>query len=195
MLTYNTQRKKLALPEYGRNLQRMVDYCATLPDKEQRNRCARSIIKTMGILFPTRREATAENDNNYWDLLAIMSNFSLDIDWPEGTINREELAVKPEPVPMTQGPMRFHVYGKNIQRMMEYAMDLPGGDEKDTVIMLLANQMKKQLTAIYPDSVDDSRIFKDIAEMTGGEIRMNSELHRLHEFKVIQPPTKKKRKK
>lgn len=195
MLTYNTQKKKLALPEYGRNIQSMVDYCLTLPEREERNRCAKSIIKIMSTLYPQQKDTENRGETAYWDLLAIMSNFSPEIDWPEGTINREVLAVKPQPVPMTQGPMSFHVYGKNIQRMMEYAMDLPGGEEKDTVIMLLANQMKKQLSAIYPEGVDDARIFKDIATMTHGEIRMNPEHHHLHEFRVIQQSQKKKRKK
>lgn len=195
MLTYNTQRSKLALPEYGRNIQKMVDYCLTLSDRDQRNSCARSIIRTMATLFPIPKEGDVNPESKYWDLLAIMSNFSPDIDWPEGTVNREELAVKPQPVPMTQGPMFASVYGKNIQRMMEYAMDLPGGDEKDEIIMLVAEQMKKQLSALYPDSVDDARVFKDIAAMTGGEIRLNPELHRLHDYKVIQPTQKKKHKK
>lgn len=195
MLTYNTQRSKLALPEYGRNIQKMVDYCLTLPDRDQRNNCAHSIIRSMATLFPIPKEGDNNPEAKYWDLLAIMSNFSTEIDWPEGTVNKEGFAVKPQPVPMTQGPMFASVYGKNIQRMMEYAMDLPGGDEKDEIIMLVAEQMKKQLTALYPDSVDDARVFKDIAAMTGGEIRLNPEMHRLHDYKVIQPPTKKKHKK
>lgn len=194
MLTYNTQKKKLPLPEYGRNIQSMVDYCISLPDRQERNRAARTIVRLMSSIFPQQKDP-GRGDLAYWDLVAIMSNFSPEIDWPEGTINKEELAVKPQPVPMTQGPMSFRVYGKNIQRMMEYAIDLPGGEEKDEIIMLLANQMKKQLTALYPEGVEDARIFKDLATMTGGKIRMNPEQHHLHEFRVIQPPQKKKRKK
>ena len=195
MLTYNTQRKKLPLPEFGRNIQKMVDYCATIEDREQRNACARAIVKSMSILFPNAKEAGSNADTKYWNLLAIMSMFNLDIDWPEGVVHKEELAEKPQRVPMTQGPMRFNIYGKNIQRMMEHAIDMPGGEEKDDLIMLLANQMKKQLTALSPDNADDARVFKDIATMTGGEIRMNPEDHHLHEFKVIQPAQKKKKKK
>lgn len=196
MLTYNTQRKKLPLPEYGRNIQKMVDYCCSLQDREERNRCARTIIKTMSILFPKRKDSTGIlTEENYWDLLAIMCNFSMDIDWPESTVKQEELMTKPAEVPMTQGPMRFHVYGKNVQRLMEYAIDLPGGDEKDELIMLLANQMKKQLASLYPEGVEDTRIFKDIATMTGGKIILNTDNHKLYEYKVIQPSSKKKKKK
>ena len=196
MLTYNTQREKLSLPEFGRNIQKMVDYCAGLEDREQRNRCARSIIKTMAQILPELKESGAENpERPYWDALAIISRFKLDIDWPQGTISEDQLQAKPEPVPMTQGPMPFRVYGKNVQRMMEYAMDLPGGEEKDRIIMLLANQMKKQLSALYSEGVEDARVFKDIAAMTNGEIRMDPELHHLNEYRIIQPAQKKKRKK
>lgn len=195
MLTYNTQRKKLVLPEYGRNIQKMIDYCATIEDRDKRNSCARSIVKTLATLFPQPKEETANTESKYWDLLAIMSRFSLDIDWPEGTVDSDKLSERPRPVPMTQGPMRFSIYGKNLQRMMEYAVDLPGGDIKDDLIMYLANQMKKQLAAISSDNADDARVFKDIADMTHGEIRMNPELHKLREFRIIQPSQKKKKRK
>ena len=195
MLTYNTQRKKLPLPEYGRNLQKMVDYCMALPERDKRNECARTIIRTMATLFPQPKDPNSNPDAKYWDLLAIMSGFELDIDWPEGTVNAEKLREKPQAVPMTQGPMKFSIYGKNLQRMMEYAIDMPGGPEKDEVILLLAEQMKKQLTAISPDNADDARVFKDIAAMTAGEIRMDPQIHKLHEFRVIKPSTKKKKRK
>lgn len=194
MLTYNTNRKKLPLPEYGRNLQQMVDLCATLEDRQQRNAAARAIVRVMATLFPSKREPGAPNpDGNYWDMLAIMSGFNLDIDWPEGTVNSEEMAQKPQPVPMTQGPMMFSIYGKNLQRMMEQAVDMPGGEEKDRLIMLIANQMKKQLTAINPETADDERVFKDIYTMTRGQIRMDTKLHRLYDYRIIQPAKKKRR--
>ena len=42
-MEYNTELKRLILPEYGRNIQNMVDYCLTIEDKEERMRCANSI--------------------------------------------------------------------------------------------------------------------------------------------------------
>lgn len=173
----------------------MVDYCTTIEDREQRNSCARTIVKTMAQLFPLAKENGENPMIKFWDQLAIMSDFKLDIDWPEGVLNSEKFAAKPNPVPMTQGPMSFNIYGKNLQRMMEYAIDLPGGEEKDNLIMLLANQMKKQLASIAPETAEDRRVFKDIATMTGGAIRMSADIHRLHDYRVIQAQPKKKRKK
>ncbi|MEE0084956.1 MAG: DUF4290 domain-containing protein, partial [Paludibacteraceae bacterium] len=97
-MPYNTQMPKLALPEYGRNIQNMVNYCLTIEDREERTNCAYSIIQTMGNLFPHLRDV---NDFKHilWDHLAIMADFKLDIDYPYDIIKKEELYEKPEPMP------------------------------------------------------------------------------------------------
>ena len=77
---------ELILPEYGRNIQNMVEIAKTIEDRNERNRCARSIIDCMGNLFPYLRD----NDNfrhKLWDHLALMSNFELDIDYPYNISN------------------------------------------------------------------------------------------------------------
>ncbi|MDE5646941.1 MAG: DUF4290 domain-containing protein [Muribaculaceae bacterium] len=194
MLTYNTNQKTLRMPEYGRNIQSMLDYCLALPDRSERNAAAAAIVKTMGILFPQLRETPGDN-SKFWDHLAIMSGFSADIDWPEGTVNAEELSSKPDKVEITQGNVKYRCYGRMVERMMNYAASLPAGDEKDQLIFMIADQMKKSLLAITPDGVDDSRIFADIAEMTHGEIRLDPKLHRLHTFRIVPPTTKKRHRK
>ena len=80
-MKYNTEEKKLVMPEYGRNIQNMVDYCITIQDKEERKRCADTIINIMGNMFPHLRDV---NDFKHilWDHLAIMADFKLDIDYP-----------------------------------------------------------------------------------------------------------------
>ena len=55
-MQYNTQLKTMVLPEYGRNVQSMVDHALTIEDREERKRCAQSIINTMGNLFPHFRD-------------------------------------------------------------------------------------------------------------------------------------------
>lgn len=194
MLTYNTSRKPLRLPEYGRNIQSMLDYCLSLPDRDKRNAAAAAIVKTMGILFPHLRENPGDN-SKFWDHLAIMSGFSTEIDWPEGTVKEEELASTPDKVEITQGRVRFRCYGRMVERMMDYAAGLPAGDEKDQLIFMIADQMKKSLLALSPDGVDDSRIFADIAEMTHGEIRLDPQLHKLHTFRIVPTANKKRHRK
>ncbi len=191
MLTYNTNQKPLRLPEYGRNIQNMLDHCLSLPERSERNAAAAAIVKTMGILFPKLRETPGDN-SKFWDHLAIMSGFSTEIDWPEGTVNAEELSSKPNKIEINQSNVKFRCYGRMVERMMNYAASLPAGEEKDQLIFMIADQMKKSLLAINPDGVDDSRIFADIAEMTHGEIRLDAKLHRLHTFRIVPTGNKKR---
>jgi hypothetical protein len=194
MLTYNTQRKHLPLPEYGRNLQKMVDHCLTIEDREQRNVCAQSIIRTMEQLFPELKQP--ENAHKVWDHLAIMSDFKLDIDYPEGVVKPDDLNTEPEKVPYDQSRIQQRHYGKIIEQMIAKAAAMEPSEERDAIIMLIANHMKKQMLALNPDGVDDRKIFADLAMYSHGEIRLDPETHHLHEFQEMpKPQTGKKKKK
>lgn len=194
MITYNTKLKKLILPEYGRNIQQMVDYCLTIADKEERTRCANTIVKTMAVLFPKIREQE-DYRQKLWDHLAIMSDFNLDIDWPVEVISADERQTTPDKVAYVSSEMPYRHYGKCIQRMISRAVLMEAGEEKDALIMLLANHMKKLMMTFNQDNVEDTRIFKDMAEMSHGEIILTPENHRLLDFQIIAPPSTKKKKK
>ncbi len=182
MYKYNTQLKKLALPEYGRNIQQMVDYCCTIPDKEERTKCAYTIIKTMGNIFPQLRDE-ADYKHKLWDHLAIMSDFKLDIDYPYEIVKEENLETKPEPMKYKLEPIKMRHYGKIIERMIARACEYPDGDEKDAFIMLIANHMKKLIYLINKEDVDDAKIFKDLAFYSQGKINLDPATHSLHEFR------------
>ena len=94
-MEYNTQQRKLPLPEYGRSVQHMVDHALTIEDREERQRCARTIVNIMGGMFPALRDS-ADFNRRLWDHLAIMSDFQLDIDYPVEVVKRESLEVKPD---------------------------------------------------------------------------------------------------
>ena len=197
MLKYNSQLKKLALPEYGRNIQQMVDYCCTIEDREERNKCAYTIIQTMGNLFPQLRDET-DYKHKLWDHLAIMSDFNLDIDYPYEVVKEENLETKPERVDYHLDRIKFRHYGKIIEKMIERACDYPDGEEKDALVMLIANHMKKLIFQINKEDVDDAKIFKDLAYYSHGQIRLDVATHSLHLFKEApapQQPTGKKKKK
>ncbi len=197
MLTYNTQLKKLKLPEYGRNIQQIIDYCCTIEDREERTRCAYSIIQIMGNLFPQLRDE-ADYKHKLWDHLAIMSDFKLDIDYPYEIIKEENLDQKPESVKYKLEKIKYRHYGKIIERMINSACTYPDGEEKDALVMLIANQMKKQIVQINNEDVEDAKIFKDLELYSNGKIKLNPETHVLHEFKiapVAQPAASKKKKK
>ena len=201
MYNYNTQLKKLALPEYGRNIQQMVDYCCTIPDKDERTRCAYTIIKTMGNIFPQLRDE-ADYKHKLWDHLAIMSDFKLDIDYPYEIVKEENLETKPEPVKYKLENIKMRHYGKIIERMIERACEYPEGKEKDALIMLIANHMKKVIYLINKEDVEDAKIFKDLAFYSHGKINLDPATHSLHQFKEATAATapknasnKKKKKK
>ena len=142
MYNYNSQLKKLILPEYGRNIQQMVDYCCTIEDKEERTCCAYSIVKAMGNLFPQLRDEP-DYKHKLWDHLAIMSNFSLEIDYPYDVIKEENLESKPEAMDYKLEPIKMRHYGKLIEKMIARACEYPEGEEKEALVMLIANHMKK----------------------------------------------------
>lgn len=196
MLTYNTQLKKLVLPEYGRNIQQMVDHCLTIQDKEERTICAYSIIEIMGNLFPNLRD---EDDfkHKLWDHLAIMSDFKLDIDYPCEIVSAENLETNPEKLEYTSSPIKYRHYGKYIDLMVAKIATLEDGAEKQQLILLVANHMKKMMLAINKDGVEDSKIFKDLYEYSSGKINLQETDFHLHEFKEMTVPqgSKKKKKK
>ena len=172
-LPYNTKLKKLILPEYGRNIQNMVDYCMTLEDKDERTRCAHAIVRSMEILFPAQKGEDDES-RKFWDHLALMSNFELDIDWPVDVIRPEDIAETPDLLPYDVSNVKRRQYGALIENMVAIAAEMPEGDDRDALVALLASQMKKTMLNDQRDDITDERIYKDIYEMSEGRIRVDS---------------------
>jgi len=183
-MRYNTQKNRLALPEYGRNIQNMVDYCVSISDREERTRCANTIVNIMGNMFPHLRDV---NDFKHilWDHLAIMSDFALDIDYPYEVIKREDLYIKPNKLPYSQRKIAYKHYGKNLEDMIIKATQYEEGEQKEYLTSLLANHMKKSFLTWNKENVDDRKIFKDMIELSGGNIVMTEETHKLTESKDI----------
>jgi hypothetical protein len=193
MVNYNTQEKKLILPQYGRNVQQMVDYCITIADRDERTRCAYSIVQVMGNLFPNLRDSE-NSKHKLWDHLAIMSDFKLDIDFPYELVHKENLATVPDAVPYQLEPIKYRHYGKVIEKMIERACDYPEGDEKDALVSLIANHMKKLMFAINKEGVEDEKILKDLYYYSHGRINLDPATYKLHQFKEApQPPQPSKR--
>jgi hypothetical protein len=184
MMNYNTKLKRLILPEYGRNIQNMVDYCVLMTDKEERQRCANAIIGTMGNLFPYLRDI---NDFKHilWDHLAIMSDFKLDIDYPYEVIKKEDLYSRPPRIPYGNSRFHYRHYGRIIEQMIHEANRLEQGEERDCLVSLLANQMKKSYLVWNKESVEDSKIFLDLNELSGGKIKLDESTLKLTESREI----------
>ena len=183
-MEYNTQEKRLVLPEYGRNIQRMVDYCVTIEDRNERTRSDNTILNVMGNMFPHLRDV---NDFKHilWDHLAIMSDFKLDIDYPYEIVKKENLYTRPPRIPYNNSRIRYRHYGKTLELMIKKATEYPNGAEKDQLVKLLATQMKKSFLTWNKESVDDRKIFKDLDELSGGKIVLDENVHKLTESRDI----------
>lgn len=195
MLTYNNRLKQLILPEYGRNIQNMVDHCTTIEDREQRNLCAASIVDAMRILFPPNGDPE-EYERKLWDHIIIMSDFTLDIDTPYESVARETFDQGPECVPNERpGYLPYRHYGQLIPRLIDTACHIEDIEERTALVTLIANQMKKTLLAANPEGVDDSRIYKDLRNLSHGVINVDAGQVHIHEYKQAPTPSGKKKKK
>jgi hypothetical protein len=166
---YNTSRSRLILPEYGRNMQKMVEYILTIEDREERNHLAQAVIIIMGNMNPHLRDIN-DFKHKLWDHLAIMSGFRLDIDYPYEVPRPEEFMEKPRQVSYNSKEIKFRHYGHIVESLIEEAIKLPDGDDKDTLIKLIANHMKKSYLAWNRDSVTDEIIFGNLIELSGNRL-------------------------
>ena len=196
-LDYNTQRSQLVLPEYGREIQEMVEYCISLPDRNERLRCAKSIVAIMGRMHPQNRAKNrAEWENRLWDHLAILSGFKLDIDWPFDVSRAHSISTHPDKVayPMTRIPVRH--YGHILFEVFDRLKTMDPGPERDTLVRYAANQMKRNLVEWSHGSSDNEKVAADLARFTDGKIQLDLKQFKFE--KVIKEPvvpTKRNKKK
>jgi hypothetical protein len=187
---YNTQRKRMALPEYGRNVQKMVDHIKTIEDRAERNRAARTIIQVMGNLNPHLRD---EGDfrHKLWDHLALIADFSLDIDSPYPLPEPTKFVEKPNLIPYKQGDIRFLHYGRIVELMIDAACEMKEGEEREYLTTLIVNQMKKSYVTWNRSQVADEVIIGDMKLLSGGKLKMTDGV-KILEVKELLPPPKRK---
>lgn len=170
-MNYNTEREKMPMPEYGRAVQSMVDYAITIPDRRERERCAHSIIRIMGSMFPTLRDVT-DFQGKLWDHLAFMSGYRLDIDYPYPITHLENAKLEPEAISYPQGNIRYRHYGHILPSMIKTAVSMPEGAERTQLVRLLAVQMKKDLMTWNKEMVSNERVAQDLAYFSKGNLSL-----------------------
>lgn len=190
-MDYNTTRKKLVLPEYGRNIHEMVDHVCSIEDREERNRAAQTIISIMGNLNPHLRDIN-DFKHKLWDHIALISDFKLDIDYPYEIPEKSHFTEKPKQVPYNEYPIRYKHYGKLIELMIEEAVKMEDDEKKNILIMMIANHMKRSYLTWNRNVVTDEDIFNDLKEMSKGALVVQ-ENAKLSEARDIMVPAKKKK--
>jgi hypothetical protein len=188
---YNTQRTKMKLPEYGRALHKMVEHVLTIEDREERNLAVKSIIDIMGMMYPYLRDIN-DFKHKLWDHIAIMSDFTIDIDYPYDPPVPETFTEKPKHIPYTQSDIRFRHYGKILVQLIENVakMDDENPDKVQNTEQL-ANQMKKSYLTWNKDIVEDEKILDDLKLISRGRLKLREDIHLQEVTDIIKIQKKK----
>ena len=189
-LEYNTEREHLIIPEYGRHMQKMINYAKSRETKEERNKLANAIISVMGNLQPHLRDVP-DFQHKLWDQLFIMSNFELDADSPYEKPSREVLEESPEPLEYPQNHPKYRFYGNNIKTMIDVCMTWEEGEMKEALKYTIANHMKKCFLNWNKDTVEDYVIYNHLIELSDGKIDMKDSKEALAESSSLLRSKKK----
>ena len=170
-LYYNTEREKLAMPEYGRFILEMIETLKTIQDKDKRSEQARAVIKSMEILNPQVHQQE-DWEHKLWDHLYIIAGYDLDIDSPYPAPEQTFMETKPVPIPLKTKPVKANHYGRNIESIIDLIAGHEDGEVKTAMIRSLAVYMRQQYLIWNKDSVADETIFKDIEKLSDYRIKV-----------------------
>ena len=191
MMEYNSGRNQMIIPEYGRNIQKMIEYAVTVEDREERNRAARAIVAVMGYLNPQLRDIV-DFKHKLWDHLFLISDFKLDVDSPYPKPPRETLKVKPQTIGYPTSKIRYKYYGKTMESMIRKIGEMEDGQSKELIAQNLANFMKMSYLTWNKDSVDDSTIIGHLDELSGGKVKLQETVKLNHTAEILAMNAHKK---
>ncbi len=194
-MEYNSAREQLLMPEYGRNIQKMVQYAMTLEDREERSKLARSIVNVMAQLNPQMRDI-ADFKHKLWDHLYYISDFKLDVDAPYPKPDPSTYKLKPKPLKYPGKQMRFRHYGHIVEDVIQEVSSMEEGATKEQRIINLANFMKMLYVNWNKDTVNDEVIFENIKTMSGGTlvVKEDARLQHASELPSVKQVNKKQNK-
>ena len=170
-LQYNTKRKQLIIPEYGRHIHLMIEQTMAESDAEERNKKAKAIIDVMGNLNPHLRDVP-DFQHKLWDQFFIMADFDIDVDCPYEKPEKEVLNAKPDKLAYPQNFPKYRFYGNNIKRMIDVASNWEENELKEVLVFTIANHMKKSFLSWNKDSVEDAVIMAHLDELSEGKLKV-----------------------
>lgn len=188
MMSYNTERNKLLLSEYGRNMQRMVEYVAGIEDKKKRNEQAKAVLEIMAHLNPQLKNVD-DFEHKLYDHMVMMSDFTIDIDTEFQMPEREEIFKKPSKLPYPQQEFQHRHYGKNIENMIAKACEEPDEEKRKAFAVVIGNYMKLVHENWSNEQVNNNVIQADIKRMSGGKLEISDESNLDMLGKVTKRPT------
>ena len=193
-MKYNTARDHLVLPEYGRNVQKMVDHATTIQNKEERNKCVKTIIEFMGQMNPQLRDLK-EFNHKLWDHLFIISKFQLEADSPYPLPEPKKLDERPEKMPYPKNKIKFPFYGAALENMIRYAVNQNDGRDKDIMTGMIANHMKKSYLLFNKHSVSNDTIILHLKQLSDNKLMLPKDFEFIRSSSVINKSQRNYKKK
>ncbi len=193
-MEYNTARNKMAIPEYGRNIQKMIHYVIEIEDRKERTEAANRIVEIMANMHPQIREVS-NYSHKLWDHLYFISDFKLDVDSPFPPPEKTVIMSRPERLEYSEDQIRFKHYGKHLEKMIKYAAELEEGPEKKEITLMIANQMKRSYLNWNRDSVSDRMILNQLEELSGGKLKLEEDVNLVATSEVLAGNRSNKKKK
>lgn len=175
-MKYNTDRNEIEMREYGRHLQKMVDYALTIKDREERQKVADNIVQLMGILNPQLRN-TADYKQKLWDHIFIISKFQLDVDSPYPIPTEETSRIKPANLPYPQQKIKLKHYGKNVEALVAKAINMEDEGKKEIFTEIIGNFMKMAYKNWSNEEVSNELIKEDMKSISGGELAISADMN------------------
>lgn len=182
-MEYNTQRPKLKINDYGRNIYKLIEYAKTVEDRDKRNRMAAAIIDIMSRNNMDLKE-TEDYKRTFWVHLMILANWELDVDVPYEISREETVEFTPRPLGYNQGKVRYRHYGSVMEKMINRVAEYPEGEERDELVGMIAHAMKQDYLLWNHDTVEDDLVSMQIESMSGGRLKIpeNFEYREVHEY-------------
>lgn len=178
-MEYNTTREKLLIPEYGRNVQKMVEYMMTIPERDKRTRYAEMIIDLMATLNPGLK-IMEDYKHKLWDHLYLISDFKLDVDSPYPAPSREEMFRKPDPLPYPQTKVAVRHFGKNLNALIEKALAETDEEKRQSLTQLIGYYMKLAYINWHREPVHDDMIRNELSVLTHGKLQYEQGGYRVY---------------
>ena len=172
-LQYNTKRKQLIIPEYGRHIHLMIEQAKAETNIEERNKKANAIIGVMGNLNPHLRDVP-DFQHKLCDHFFIMANFDIDVESLYEKPEKEILEAKPDKLAYPQNHPKYRFYGNNIKRMIDVAINWEENELKEVLVFTIANHMKKSFLNWNKDTVDDAVILDHLDELSNGKLKVSA---------------------
>ncbi|MBK6946770.1 MAG: DUF4290 domain-containing protein [Haliscomenobacter sp.] len=141
-MEYNSQMEELIIPEYGRNVQRLIFYAKTIEDDRLRQQFVEQIIQLMFQMQPQSRNMEDVRDK-LWKHLFRIANYEIKVVPPNGLAPTAEAAqIKPDKVDYPEKEQNYRHYGNSVQKLIRKALEMDPGPKRDALVSVIASYMK-----------------------------------------------------